>query len=434
MKGIRALLATLVLAAGLVTLIAGLWSQSDRLAAAYWRNRLAQVPDDQVAVLLNQIDGWGEDSIPVLVEALNSPRPRIAQESREMLWAAMAQWDRLATEGASRRRRILAESLVQQVDGFRPSAQVDAAQLASQLLMRPIDQTVVPAWRVTAACERVLVATEPARMEHAKTLAAALAGSAKVPTPSKEQVEGPPRPNQPASVPPGQEQESQAPKMAAQDRSEPAAALNRPSRLLSQFQGPAVTGTDSPPALLPSSNPTAGNPARDHASSKPQGIIREMPKPAEELPSVEPETLNLPEPVGISADTVDLMRNLRSTDPATASAAQAELRRRGFSEVQLELGLRLFDPDAEVRKQLVQVLPEMRSLDATPWLLQLCRDPNPDVRRSAFSLMATTTDPRLVERLLQIARQDSDPTIRRHAERLASGRDEARRPASGRRR
>jgi HEAT repeat protein len=99
--------------------------------------------------------------------------------------------------------------------------------------------------------------------------------------------------------------------------------------------------------------------------------------------------------------------------------------------VQLELGLRLFHPNAEVRKQLVQLLPEMRSLDATPWLLQLCRDPNPDVRRSAFSLMATTTDPRLVERLLQIARQDSDPTIRRHAERLASGRDEARRPGSG---
>lgn len=414
---------TLILATGLVALVAGLWSQSDWLMAVYWRRQLTQTPEPQAAALLRQMGRGDEACIPVLVEALNSPRQRVAQESREVLWESVLRWDRLPQADASRRRWLLAESLAEQVNGFRPSAQVDAAQLASQILMRPIDETIVPPWQVTAACEQVLTAAEPARAEQAKTLAATPAREVPDAATSSTEAKGQqaPRPNQPSSVQAAEGQDGTTREPLAQARTEPASILNQPSRLLDVPEQAAIIRSEAPPA-----------PPRPQASPEPPRIVREIPKPVEEPLHVAPELLEIQEPVGIDVETVELMRRLRSIDPATEAAARAELVRRGFSEVQLELALRLFDPDPEVRKQLVRTLPEMRSIDASPWLLQLCRDQNPDVRRSAFTLMATTTDPRLIERLIQIARQDPDSTIKRHAERLANRRDEARRPAPGR--
>ena len=52
-----------------------------------------------------------------------------------------------------------------------------------------------------------------------------------------------------------------------------------------------------------------------------------------------------------------LMHGLQAMKSSTAAKARAELIRRGFSEVHLELARRLFDPDPEVRKQLVRALP-----------------------------------------------------------------------------
>lgn len=438
MKGIRALLVTLLLAAGLLALVAGLWSRSDRLIAVYWRNRLANVPDEQVGTLLSQMTAWDKASIPLLVEALNSPRPSVATESREVLWEALTRWDRLPRTESSARLRLLAESLAEQVEHFGASAQADAGELASQLVMRPVDEAAMPAWRYTAACERVLTATSEARAERAKALAAAQAKE--TPDSTNSSVEGgenASRPNQPFSVGAAGGHDTQTPATISVVEAEPATVLNQPSRLVDQTPVAEGVHPGSPQVssapLAPLPNDTA-EPDRldDQASSGAKGIVREMPKPAATSQQVEPGLLELQEPVAIDVDTVDLMRNLRSGDPKAVAVARAALVQRGFSEVQLELALRLFDPDPGVRKQLVQLLPEMRSLDATPWLLQLCRDQNADVRRSAFALMATTTDPWLIDRLLQIARQDSDSSIQRQAERLASRRDEARRPGAGR--
>ncbi len=116
------------------------------------------------------------------------------------------------------------------------------------------------------------------------------------------------------------------------------------------------------------------------------------------------------------------MKQLRSGDARAAADARAELDRRGFTSMHFELAHRLFDPDPRVRKDLVRMLPSLQDIDAVPWLLSLCRDADSDVRLLAITLLATSGAPGLVEQVEQLARADSDPRIRRQAERLAKQR------------
>ena len=121
-------------------------------------------------------------------------------------------------------------------------------------------------------------------------------------------------------------------------------------------------------------------------------------------------------------ESMELMRQLRAEDKETMSRARGELIRRGFTEVDLELARRLFDPDVEVRKRLARSLPGLTSIDAASWLLALCRDPDSDVRMTAVTLMATTGDPGLLERVEAMAREDADSRIRDLADSIASQR------------
>jgi hypothetical protein len=145
--------------------------------------------------------------------------------------------------------------------------------------------------------------------------------------------------------------------------------------------------------------------------------------------AVRPASATLPEvvPANSSAEskmeTIDLMRQSCSTDPPAAARARAELEHRNFTEVHLELARRLFAPDAEVRKELARALPGLQSVDAAPWLLQLSRDTDAEVRLVAVSLLATTSDVSLLAEVEGIARQDVDPRIQAVADRIVQQRD-----------
>ncbi len=129
-------------------------------------------------------------------------------------------------------------------------------------------------------------------------------------------------------------------------------------------------------------------------------------------------------------ETADVMRSLQSVESPTAAEARAELIRRGFSEVNLDLARRLFDPDPEVRKQLVRNLPQLHSIDAMPWLLRLTQDNDAEVRLAALTLLATTGDPTMLSRVEEIARHDRDPAVQRQIERLAGRRPVGEGPAT----
>ena len=85
----------------------------------------------------------------------------------------------------------------------------------------------------------------------------------------------------------------------------------------------------------------------------------------------------------------------------------------------------MFSADPAVRKDLARRLPELRSIDAAPWLIQLSRDADPEVRLTAITLMATSGDPLLLEQVERIAGEDPDPRIRDQVTRIGQQRNDA---------
>lgn len=128
-------------------------------------------------------------------------------------------------------------------------------------------------------------------------------------------------------------------------------------------------------------------------------------------PAIDPRELE-------RAHTLDLMRRLRTSGGDATAQIRAELVRRGFSEVHLELARRLFDPDPRARLELARRLPGLQSVDAEPWLVWLCEDEDAEVRAAAMALLATTGDPALLRRIERMAETDGDARVRRQAERL----------------
>jgi len=98
---------------------------------------------------------------------------------------------------------------------------------------------------------------------------------------------------------------------------------------------------------------------------------------------------------------------------------ERELRRRGFSPREIELGGHLCSADSAERLRYARVLPSLAGLDVKPWLLHLCNDSDADVRLTAASIMATTNDPELLARLRSMAYDDVDERIRSTAGRVA---------------
>ncbi len=419
----KRMLITLAMTAGLLALLVGLRGPYARMAAEHLRRQLDSAPDKTAPLLLGQVAELGEPGIPVLVEALGSPREQIARAGKRVLLGQVDRWQMLPARRSSPKLAILADALAEGVAQFGPTARSDAADLVTRILRWPLDPNAVDRTEVIAACETVLRATKFDRQPPV------------APGPSRRSVMAIEQADTRLGRP-----------MAVDDPILPGASIAEMARLpggglpidwFGEFdrrpdsvEVPHVADArpQQPRRLpdMPGLRPLGPLQQPDRplilredvrAAPGPQGSVARQayrPNPTPMGPLSLPESR---EPAEM--EVVYLMRALHAEDQHAAARARAELTRRGFSALHVELARRLFDPDPEVRKQLARSLPGMMGVDAVPWLLWLSRDASAEVRLSALTLMATTRDPALLDQVEQMARQDPDPRIQRQAERIA---------------
>ena len=108
---------------------------------------------------------------------------------------------------------------------------------------------------------------------------------------------------------------------------------------------------------------------------------------------------------------MQLFRQLHAADEAVCAATRAELRRRNYRTVHIELGRRLTDPSPAVRRELADRLPRVPGVDAIPWLQQLARDEDSDVRATALSILATSADPAIQKWVRDAVRNETDQRV-----------------------
>ena len=435
MRALHRLLLTAAIAGAILALAALLRAQYPRLLARHWRGQLDTVPDDQARALLGQIGNLGEPGIPVLVEALGSQRESVAGAAKQTLLERLDVWTTLSAEEVSPKLLILADALAEQVPGFGPTGRRDAEDLATWLLRWRPHGAAADRARLIASCREVLEVTSLDRSGLAEENAGERLEYAGGGRPGEMTLKG-------------------VPDTLRSDRTTPSES---PIADLARLPGGGLPIETYPTAPLP--------PGRSGESGVPE-VRGVEPRPlrnsaATRLPTIEgynvasqwdsghaaagtgpaaphrAETATVPVPPGPSGpdsaglqlsgiaddwtrvDTLELMRRLRTSGGDATARIRAELLRRGFTEVHLELARRLFDPDPEVRIELARRLPGLQSVDAAPWLLWLCEDKDAEVRLVAITLLATTGDPSLLRQVRQIAVKDPDPRIRRQAQRIA---------------
>lgn len=117
---------------------------------------------------------------------------------------------------------------------------------------------------------------------------------------------------------------------------------------------------------------------------------------------------------------LELETRVRAKDAAVANSAREEIMRAGVDERQLGLARGAVDSDPRVRKEVVEALSLIGSVDGRAWLLWFSHDHDAEVRRAAISLMATASDPELKKRVRQAAQSDADPRVRAEARAAAA--------------
>jgi len=110
--------------------------------------------------------------------------------------------------------------------------------------------------------------------------------------------------------------------------------------------------------------------------------------------------------------TPDLIRLLQHPNRSIQAIAEKRLRDRDrFRDEHIALAYRLHHPDAEIRKGMIDALVRVPSIQPVPWVLEMLRDGDPEVRLAAVTFIATAKNKTLFQEVLNQAKKDDDPRI-----------------------
>ena len=71
----------------------------------------------------------------------------------------------------------------------------------------------------------------------------------------------------------------------------------------------------------------------------------------------------------------------------------------------------LTHPNPGIRRAMVEVLTQLPDINPQPWLLQLARDPDAEVRRTAITILASSQHASITRWLEQIRETETQPNV-----------------------
>jgi len=350
---------------------------------------LAAETPEQARAVAGELGALDEAAVEPLVQGLVSEEPMISAAAREEISRRLGAWRQLPRKASGAKVAALVKELANERERIPPEQHVAVRRWAEAILLWPLKGSGVDAAAVLADCEAILELPEPDQELVAERLARL--------TQKRETSEdpgSPPEVETPASVSisdvPPEETATVAPIVSAKDM--------LPMQAGSEPVAEAETADSTP---LP---PQPREPRGIYVPRARAIEDAASPREPESLPPGEPSLLP---PVKASAvadelssvPAIEIMQYLQSDDPVAVSAAEKELARRGYKASQLALARKLTSSDPAVRLKLVQSLPKAPGIDPRPWLLHLSEDSDEGVRSAALSILRTSQDPELLQKL-----------------------------------
>lgn len=399
------LLITAVTAVGLLWGVAALWNRSAWFLATVWQDELECAPEHRADAILDRLAGLDDAGMNALVLALSSSRPGVSKAAAKAIRRQSAAWQLLPADIAAPRQRKLARALADAWPSLDSSARLVAAEIVGRFLSCGPGEGRAGDAELLTACADVLRAGPPygasPHQSEARSFATppASADCTATVTDRKDSLKTPGLASA-FDVPSG--------------RTEP----KSPGRADEPAPLPPTVGVPNPlrgaSAAGGNAGPIAGSTSA--ASNEPRQLSPVRHAKFNDDPSR--KARNDAGPVG-AADLHQFARLLNDESPQQAEQARMDLRERGFSALEVELARQLTHADPAVRKKLARALPDAVGVDAAPWLLELSRDADADVRLEAMTLLATTGDPALLESLQKLVAADADERIQRLSGRLS---------------
>lgn len=462
-----------LLIAGAALGIGAYWmSQTPERLASSKLAALETAKAEEVPLIMQELLGLGDPGIVATVSALESDRPEAVNGARVALREELAKWRHLDPYDGTHRVALLADTLKQRVAYFEPAEKEFAAELATGILLWPIQGESKDRMAIIRDCEtvlrdsldgRALTESYAERDEEYDNLLAELrdqrvaafendSSLASISPPPQIDVSIPTDPAEtlipvtsdelglerfPRTVP-GQStgpDSGEEPNAFEARAPLPIYEASSPSYENSPYGDSSYGNTSEAPVARPELFTPPSNADNQqlpevivdaNLSGAPQtGIIRNDTMPNEGIALVEPplpqaELDRSNSTAGDGSTTVhlnyrwlphiELMQYLHSPDSAISAEAEAELRRRGFTQSQINVSRNVTNPDPSVRLAAIETLTKTSRFDPKPWLRWLCEDDLLEVRGRAISFLATSneqTDRQFVGRMLQAEKNAS---------------------------
>ncbi len=392
-KAWRWAIATLVLSQCLLAFYLFSNTDRERVLVEQWKRDTDSLTVSKMIDRLKVVARSGGTAVLLLVYAMTDSREPIVDAASLELRGLMDRWQTLDDEAASRNVANLAHHLAMRGKLLSPSGRRAAANLATQILLWPLNSRKVDGAQVVLDCESVL--------------------RAYVAIPRREATVRPDRVNRirvEASIQhPGVRKEN-ARLLEALSQIPPLPPVEYAPPVSSQ-----KVIVDPPPSQETANRSRLITPRildldADPSSSEPKSFQPLQTAPIRQLPVELNQRAQTPEQLA-NLSLIDVMRQLHAEDPKLADAAEAALEQQGLSATERMIALRLTDPDPIVRRELARRLPRIGGVEPTEWLMWLTRDSNALVRAEAISILGTSRDPQIRDTVRRILERDGDPRI-----------------------
>lgn len=399
-----------VVAAGFVMVVAGLgywgtdgWAyvQSRRLSAELQ----LQTGDElnRVVGRLSLLDRYG---VAVLVEGMQSRQVEVRKACQHKLADLVDSWRMQTSSESSANIGHLAQCLARQVDSLPPGERRFAANLATELLLWPLDQRQVDTTQVVMHCELILRSGRRVEGLGSEWLAQEEASSAADASDSEETTS-----------------DLRDRELADIRWADPVIAGGgipvQPLQIPATPPDTQEFDLDAPNRFIPNRG-GKGLPARAEDANARIGVTPARPV---QDPSVLPPELTEPKQPAIlwgRLSHIEVLKRLHLSEFETRNQAYAELQRRGFTPELVNIGRQATSPRDVDRLDLAISLRKRKDVDPLPWLRYLSEDVHLEVSQQALLALSEMADPfeaRLArERLAtenRIATESEPETIRR---------------------
>lgn len=377
-----------------------------------WEGELSTLSEDELPSRLEQIAALGHRSFPTLVAALHSERQIVAENAWLALQRELGKLELRSTDETSGVVARVATELADHSNAPGPYSGPGSMWLATRILLWPIDRKLVDGERLVADCELVIRSArqsargivleqddEGDRIDH---LVSGVNGRG--PEQLHPHVAGGELPVQLMEAPSPPPQDARV-----LGESHVVAAVE--PKYFAPVQAPSVdarsiTSTWGDAAAQPTEKPPAADARRNVGVRRDPSISRETPARTDLR----------------SMSDFDVIQRLAGDEERRTREATDELYRRGFQTKHFRLAESLIDPDAGVRLQLVENLPQFSGIDSRPWLLWLSRDRDPAVRKAAIAALATSADPALQKHVSELEREETDEDVLQALRQILSSR------------